>query len=104
MKYLSRRLSHRGLALGLLAAAVAWLAPPNAVHGQKEPTSARLNVAKDLTKPEGRDEFRQLQAMRKGDTPPSKEVLDHAAQWFLYRLTWTEYQDGSVKTLGGLPV
>jgi len=39
-------------------------------------------------------EMKQFQEMRRGTSPATKsEVLDHAAQWYAYRLTHTEHQD-----------
>jgi hypothetical protein len=52
----------------------------------------RLLLDKDWTK--DNTELRQFQELRKsGAVANAGEVLDHAAQWYAYRLTHTEYQE-----------
>src|SRR5581483_1460 len=44
------------------------------------------------------DEEKTFQSLRKGDQPITDDALaliDHAAQWYAYRLTFAEYQDPS---------
>ena len=52
----------------------------------------RLLLDKDWNKEN--TELKQFQELRRGGSPANAgEVLDHAAQWYAYRLTHTEYQE-----------
>ena len=51
----------------------------------------RLLPDEDWNKDSGK--LKQFQEIRKGVAPPNGELLDHAAQWYAYRLTYTEHQD-----------
>lgn len=94
------RLSARLVLTLLLAAAFVGSALEAPGQPPKPVSSERRNPPKDFNK-EGRDEYKALQSMRKGETPPNKEILDRAAQWLLYRLTHIEYQDGSARSTTG---
>jgi hypothetical protein len=60
---------------------------PSAGEGQE-----RLLPDKDWSK--DTVELRQFEQIRKGAAPANNaELLDHAAQWYAYRLTHTEYQE-----------
>ncbi len=53
------------------------------------------------------EEEKAFQNLRRGDqpiTPEAEAVIDHAAQWFAYRLTWTEYHEylGTNRTIHSL--
>lgn len=105
MKLACRFPARAALALLLTAAFVGFALeapgqPPKPTQPPRPMSSERQNPPKDFSK-EGRDDYRALQSMRKGETPPNKEILDRAAQWFLYRLTHVEYQDGRVSTAPG---
>lgn len=94
MTSIARSLLRSSLAVTLLALGIFLLAEP--VTAQAPKGAARLIPEKDFTK-DGREDARQFQAMRKGEQPPAADVLNRAAQWYVYRLTWTEYQDTSGK-------
>ena len=58
-------------------------------------TPENLKIAKDWDK-EGKDEQKEFERMRKGDslvTEENKAILDQAAIWYAYRLTQDIYQD-----------
>lgn len=59
----------------------------------------RLNFDKDWSKDPA--EQKQFQEIRKGASSANRsELLEHAAQWYAYRLTHTEHQDSRPSTKG----
>src|SRR5438105_7705274 len=83
---------HLLVATALLGLEAFLTADPAPAQAPKGPGAQRLMPAKDFTK-EGRDDAQRFQTMRRGDAAPQKDVIDRAAQWYAYRLTWTEFQD-----------
>jgi hypothetical protein len=81
----------------LAPAAVCVIAGLAAAQGKPAPAGSGpmvIKPEKDWRKES--EEMRTFQELRKGDLPVSRSnapVLDHAAQWFAYRLTMPEYQE-----------
>lgn len=53
-----------------------------------------LVLDKDWSQKDKSDEMKAYQALRKGDRPVTesdRQIIDHGAQWYAYRLTHTEY-------------
>src|SRR5438552_9138584 len=106
MKRLAYRLAHLGLAIAAVSLAGLWPGVPVEAQTKGRDTGAqpaprvrsagegqeRLNYDKDWSK--DASEMKQFQEVRKGSSPANRsELLDHAAQWYAYRLTHTEHQD-----------
>src|SRR6266404_3644444 len=57
-----------------------------------------LTITKDWDK-EGREEFRQFDAMYRGERPVAtdedRSILDNGARWYAYRLTQLLYQEST---------
>src|SRR5205814_8560153 len=106
MKRLAYKLAHLGLAIAAISLIDLWSGVPVEAQTKGRETSAqpaprarsagegqeRLNYDKDWSK--DASEMKQYQEVRKGSSPSNRsELLDHAAQWYAYRLTHTEHQD-----------
>jgi hypothetical protein len=69
------------------------------LHAQPAKTVAgpeRLVPEKDWRARENSEEPKQFESLHKGEQPiteANKAILDHGAQWFAYRLTWSEFHD-----------
>src|SRR5258708_2568647 len=99
MRSFAFRFASLGLAIALISMGGLWSSGP--VEAQTKgrdtspPTAPRLRSAgegqerlipEDWSK--NAAEMKQFQEIRKGTLPPTRgEVLDHAAQWYAYRLT-----------------
>jgi hypothetical protein len=74
---------------GLLLAGSTGRAP--AQTGQQEVGDQHL-VAEDLSAPD-KTRLTALKDGTKAFAPGDKRILDKAAQWFVYRITWTQFQE-----------
>jgi hypothetical protein len=93
LSYLSKRAS-----TFLVGAVFLLLACPllNAQPAKSGPGPERLVPEKDWGARENADELKQFDALRKGEqgiADSNRPLLDRGAQWFAYRLTWSEFHD-----------
>jgi hypothetical protein len=106
MKRLTHRLAAVGLALATASVGCFLFGPP--LQAQTKSRAPRTQPpASGLSAGEGQErllpeknwntdtaEPRQFEQVRRGLAPATNaELLDHAAQWYAYRLTHTEYQE-----------
>src|SRR5919201_1254314 len=98
------RLARCVLPIGLLLAGLAFgiLLPAGPLQAQKRVVPA--GAGGELLTPESdwhkdREEYNQFQALRKGEQPvdrSAESILDHGAQWYAYRLTDVQAQQGKL--------
>jgi len=80
----------------------AWACMPLLAQApQADNRPGRLILEKDWGQKEAADELKQFQALRKAEQPfaeSSKTILEHGAQWYAYRLTFSDYHDSKPST------
>ncbi len=71
-------------------------------HAQKRTTHVGEGQERLLPPQSWAEEEKVFQNLRKGNeaiTPDGEAIIDHGAQWYAYRLTFTEFQDGSSRSM-----